>query len=303
MQKYIDMLMSFLSKRSRAVERKIYSYYVEMLDYILAELGKLYRKSNDDGTLNKADIRRYKRLDKFKRLVVTSSKVLSKKKQEALQQHLEESYEYSYDWMCWGVQQEARASFDAPLHKDEIIEKAASNDIAKLTLSETLEKQRKKVVAQINEQIAIGLANNETYDQMAKRIEKIVDGDSEKAMRIVRTETKRVREQAQLDAAVTADEGGVIMHKRWVSVKDERVRDTAKANHKKLHGVTIPVDEAFDLGNGVTAMACGLSGTPYNDINCRCITTYKVKGIRPQTPKDVIKRTFEEYKRMKEEIR
>lgn len=302
MQKYIDMLLDYLSKRSRLVERKIYSYYIEMLDYILAELGKLYQKSETDGTLNRNDVRRYKRLDKLKRSVVTSSKIMSKKKQDALQEHLEQSYTYSYDWMSWAVQKESQVAYDAPLLREEIAEKAITNEIAKIKLPDTLERQRKKVVQDINSEIERGINNTETYAQVAQRVTQVVEGDRTKAIRTTRTETKRVREQATVEATQKANSEGVIMRKKWLSMKDERVRDTVKANHRKMHGQTVPVNEPFDLGNGVLAQTPGLSGTPHNDIGCRCLTTYKVVGIKAQTDEQVAKRTFVKYQSMRGEL-
>ena len=67
------------------------------------------------------------------------------------------------------------------------------------------------------------------------------------------------------------------MYKTWRSMRDERVRQTPKANHRKMDGVSIPVKERFDLGHGVTTDVPGNSGDPANDARCRCILLYDLK--------------------------
>ena len=67
------------------------------------------------------------------------------------------------------------------------------------------------------------------------------------------------------------------MYKTWRSMRDERVRHTSKANHRKMDGVSIPVKERFDLGHGVTTDVPGNSGDPANDARCRCILLYDLK--------------------------
>lgn len=69
----------------------------------------------------------------------------------------------------------------------------------------------------------------------------------------------------------------VQMYKIWRSMRDERVRQTPKANHRKMDGVSIPVKDRFDLGHGVTTDVPGNSGDPANDARCRCILLYDLK--------------------------
>ena len=48
------------------------------------------------------------------------------------------------------------------------------------------------------------------------------------------------------------------------------------ANHMKLEGQTVLADEAFDLLDGNSADAPGLSGVAGHDINCRCYVAYEM---------------------------
>ena len=48
------------------------------------------------------------------------------------------------------------------------------------------------------------------------------------------------------------------------------------ANHMRLDGQTVLADENFDLKDGHTAPAPGMSGVAGHDINCRCIVVREV---------------------------
>ena len=48
------------------------------------------------------------------------------------------------------------------------------------------------------------------------------------------------------------------------------------ANHMVLDGQTVLADENFDLKDGHTAPAPGMSGVAGHDINCRCIVVREV---------------------------
>lgn len=48
------------------------------------------------------------------------------------------------------------------------------------------------------------------------------------------------------------------------------------ANHMRLDGQTVLADEKFDLKDGHTAPAPGMSGVAGHDINCRCIVVREV---------------------------
>lgn len=61
-----------------------------------------------------------------------------------------------------------------------------------------------------------------------------------------------------------------ITMKTWVSMRDERVRDT----HEYLEGMTIPVNEEFYTFDGDHAMIPGGFENPENNVNCRCILQY-----------------------------
>lgn len=87
-------------------------------------------------------------------------------------------------------------------------------------------------------------------------------------------ELHRIMERAKYESAMWAYENGESVNKTWDTMKDERVRDTIKASHVAMQGVTVPVQEFFNLvPNGVT-IAPLQSGIPEQDIGCRCQAIY-----------------------------
>ncbi|WP_426578892.1 hypothetical protein P5490_000020 [Bacillus altitudinis] len=74
-----------------------------------------------------------------------------------------------------------------------------------------------------------------------------------------------MREKATHNKAEEFDQQGIVMEKVWNNVDDERVQQTRKANHEALQGQRRKVNEKFELGNGVTAVAPGQSGSAAND--------------------------------------
>lgn len=61
--------------------------------------------------------------------------------------------------------------------------------------------------------------------------------------------------------------GSQNMTKRWVTMLDDKVRDT----HDYLEGAEVPFNEDFYTYNGDHAPFPGMFGVPEEDVNCRCI--------------------------------
>jgi len=140
------------------------------------------------------------------------------------------------------------------------------------------------------------LVKGETYKTMATRLKESIEVDASKAMRIVRTEAHRASETGKLDSAVHANNNGVITNKTWNSVGDERVRRTKQADHTKLNGKTIPVNDDFEQGRG-KGKGCGMMGAAEHDINCRCFLTYSIEKIKKPDAKELEGITFEQWEK------
>ena len=81
-------------------------------------------------------------------------------------------------------------------------------------------------------------------------------------VRIAETEAHRIANTAALD---TAKRGGA-KAKTWVTMMDDRVRET----HSWLESVTVGIDDEFYTDDGDHAPAPGLFTLAQNNVNCRC---------------------------------
>ncbi|WP_150283783.1 phage minor head protein [Rummeliibacillus sp. TYF-LIM-RU47] len=297
LDKYAKLLAEWSDKVTKKYEKELNSMYSELIKAALALLSSTFNSYEKDGKLTYTEMMKYKRLDSFHRQMNVLINTMSKKQRDSLLDLLEEHYEYSWDWMAWAIENEADIRLKNMKTKLDQVEKAMQNPISGLTLDETLEKNRRDIIIKVKREVTQSLVQGSTYKQTASRLTKAFEGDYVKSVRVARTETHRVREQASLESAQEANSQGIIMVKRWMNMKDERVRRTPKANHLSLGGQSVPVDKPFDLGGGETGQAPGMTGYAHHDINCRCLTGYSIERIEKQSQKDVAKRTFDEYRK------
>lgn len=84
--------------------------------------------------------------------------------------------------------------------------------------------------------------------------------------RIAETDATRIYNQGALDVVV-ANNATTSVSKRWVTMMDDRVRDT----HSYLEGMEVPYNARFYTYDGDSAEAPGMFSLPENNINCRCV--------------------------------
>lgn len=85
---------------------------------------------------------------------------------------------------------------------------------------------------------------------------------------LVESEYHRVFNAAEEDGAYEFQSTrGLGVSKKWVTVRDEAVRDT----HKYLEGVSVALDEEFYTFDGDHASRPGEFTKAENNVNCRCV--------------------------------
>lgn len=288
---YLAQARRIAEHRETGAEKGIRKSYKELLANLRHFVSDEYAELSEDDKLTYAILQQK---GEYTRFLEETEKIINASTPEASKQVkklVNDVYKLCYNGMVEAVN---KSSDLADLKKElkgvravtpAVVKEAVENPIAGLTLSDTLEKRRKEVVYEIKQAISVGLVNGDRYSTMAKRITERVDMGYRKAVTIARTEAHRVREAGFHDSATEINDAlsnGVTakrMYKTWKSMQDERVRKTNKANHRKMDGVSIPVDEEFDLGHGVKAKAPAQSGDAANDINCRCFLKYELKDV------------------------
>ena len=280
-----------LSRQQTVIKKQ----YEEMLQGILQDVSGYHAKLEAGGKLTLEEMAKYKRLDSLVKQIETRSRQLTAQRQKALLAYLSEAMQYSYAYMAYSIETEALALLGYSAIKGEQVLASINNPLHGLTLSETLEKNRKEVMYQLRTRLTQELVNGSSYRSMANALKGVVENDYRKAVTIARTETHRVTESGKQEAVTRATKQGVIMTKKWNSARDTRVRKTSKSNHVAMDGQVVPSDQPFKLGKGVTAMTPGQSGTPENDINCRCFATYSVQRVEKKQHQALADMTFEQW--------
>ena len=236
---------------------------------------------------------RYNRLKEFLNHINELLSICADDTSETLKEALGATYLAGFYMTAWAIETDASNELAYKAVTHDVVEKMMNNPIQGLTLNERLERNRKKIIHTIQTEITQGLVRNETYGVMAKRLKKALEGDTAKAMRIVRTEAHRVNEQAKHDAAEHANNHGVIMMKTWNNRMDERSRPT----HKAADGQTVTVDEDFKVGSATGSKPGELSGGAKENVNCGCFLTYEISDIQKRDTKELADMTFEEWKK------
>lgn len=282
LQRYFAELQKIEEHRSLDAEKKIQKLYKEMLTNLQGFIGVGYAKYAEDDKLTYATLAKKGEYARFLEEVQAKVNYIAPQVNKAITEAVKDVYKLAYEGMVNAV---AKSVNDKDLEKllsgihltpAQVIKAAVNNPVNKLTLSKTLEKNRKEIVYNIKQTVTVGIMNGDSMPTMAKKIQNDVDQNYRKAMLITRTEVHRVRETGHNDSAQALDhklaeaDYKYRMCKEWRSKQDRVTRHTRLANHVKMHGKIVLQDEDFDLGNGVTAPCPGQSGKAYHDCNCRC---------------------------------
>ena len=282
--------------REAGAETKIRTTYQKILKELRHYLADTYSQYAEDDKLTYDILQRHGRYARFLDEVEKKINDLSPETKRLIRSVVEQTYEHTYNGMIEAVKNTANDVVSGLKGcTPAILRRAVENPVSKLTLNDRLEKHRKEIIYDIKQAITVGLVNGDRYSTMANRIKQSVDGSYKKAIRISRTETHRVREAGNLDAAEsvqTALNTGNVplqMMKVWKTMKDERVRPAKQKgrnkqyDHRKMDGVAVKTDEMFTLPSGAKTMAPGQSGVAGEDINCRCYLSYELRKTDAET--------------------
>lgn len=281
---YQVQLRRIATNREAGVEDRIRKEFQRVLQKIQQILSQYYIAfgSNENSTMSAGDLRAVGQYQNFLQDVLSGLDGISEPIDQEIRAAIESAYTVTYNGMVRGVQQASEGTLalrDALggliATTPETVQRIVEHPMDKLKLSTILKRRRSQIVSHTKKTLAVGLADGSSYTQMAHRIAESLNGDYNKAMRIVRTESNRAINRGFEDVAQrTSDliEGSdYIQVKQWCSMEDESVRDT----HRHLNGKVIHVKDKFVSKSGRKADCPGDFGDPSEDINCRCFLAYR----------------------------
>jgi hypothetical protein len=159
----------------------------------------------------------------------------------------------------------------------------SSNSFAQAQLALThplLVRMPDDVYNAIFSEISTGMANGESNDVIADRIERtLLTSGSEwwenRAKVIARTETNRAWNAGVLAAAQYYQPPA---GRGWLKVWDTDVDGHERPAHKRAEGQTRSLSDTFQVGGEDLRFPGDPAGSPANVINCRCNMTIKKEG-------------------------
>lgn len=299
-QAFYDELYRRLTESEKARLKDIRKEYQKVVREIMSELGALY---GSEETLTVEQAVDFYRLREFAEYLQAQAGRLGKQNREAIEKLMDESYDMSYMWLAFGVERAVNVALDgATPYMTTVLALNRQNALDKLRLDSALELSRNKIVQRMQEAFEDGIYNGRSFHKMADNVQKVFEMDYNRALMIAETEVHRVRELGSRHAAESAYRQGLEIEKVWMSMGDERVRRTRKANHVLMDGQRKGLKEPFVFFDGITTDVPGNSGTPQNDIRCRCIARYEVVGVRKvgvAESQQGLTRQFNEWKKQK----
>lgn len=118
----------------------------------------------------------------------------------------------------------------------------------------------------ITAEVTQGIIQGETMQKIAGRMMNVTGMNYRSAIRNARTATGGAYNAGRIEGMKRAEEKGVKMLKRWSAVFDDKTRD----EHRLLDGVTIPIDEMFEIDGYELEYPRDPNGAPEMIYNCRC---------------------------------
>lgn len=138
--------------------------------------------------------------------------------------------------------------------------------------------------------VAQGIIQGESVYDIGKRLTtELAASNANKMDMFARTAVTGAQNAGRIERMHEAEEMGIKVKKRWLSAKDNRVRDA----HGELDGVEVGVDEDFHNSIGAIRFPGDPLADPSNVYNCRCTLVYVYPEYRQ-------KQHFEQHQTYKE---
>ena len=200
----------------------------------------------------------------LKTQINASLDLLSQKNIKNITDFLQEMYKDSYLGDVFILQEFYKLPVYTPINAKQLV-KAITTDTAGLKFSERLYTDIDSLKRHVIAEISRGIAQGNSYMEIARNVAKIAEISFNNAYRIARTEGGRISSQAQLDNIQESINEGADLLKRWDATLDTRTRQT----HLELDGQIVEYNEYFKSNVG-DVFAPHQFGKAEQDINCRC---------------------------------
>ena len=266
---YLANLENQSNTMLKAYEKSLAVTYRALLRDMQNSIGNVYSKIDDNDMLN--SLRKYHRKENIEKTMSDMIGELSKKKYRGMYNQLRDQLLFSYKYYYEALTTVSGRDYKLTPLKTSWIRAIIENEDVGTKLKEVVQKDRVDLIYIVKSNLIQGVNRGESFSTMAKRMQKVVNNDYQKAVRIARTETHRVREAGTYESALKGEQAGIKQMKTWNSSNDGRTR----REHRRLDGKTIPMDEYFRVGRD-KMLTPGTGSHPEQNVNCRCFLTFEI---------------------------
>lgn len=239
--------------------------YKIALDDIKVKIGKIYERYSVDGkldmaTMQKMAVKDQKELTRLQKLfsdIDEDIATLNRGRPQQLAGHLSLIYEANYNDVALNVGNLTDEAFKV-VNREAVYQSAVS-ELGKIGLQANAD----AVKLNIKRSVTTSIVQGESIGKMAKRIAIDLETNANNAVRIARTETTRIVNEARQSVFEQATDKGIKVQKQWLASKDDRTR----SSHASLDGQVRDLDKPYSNG----LMYPGDQSGPASEvINCRC---------------------------------
>lgn len=226
---------------------------------------------------------------------------LNGKQFEDISEYLTKSYENGFIGTMYDLQGQG-IPLMFPIDQEQVVRALKTNSKLSKGLWGSLYDRNSALQNKLRAELSRGISQGLSYAQIAKRVSDQLGISYNNVVRIARTESHRITNEAAMDAQYKARHAGADVVKQWDATLDKRTRP----HHAQLDGQIRKIDEPFEVASR-TAMYPGGFGVASEDINCRCAVLQRARWALDEEELETLKEraaafgldkadSFEEYK-------
>lgn len=274
---YRMMQVKQMNKRQLEVQKNNLKEETE----ILKRLKLIYGQAQDDCVNKIIDLSRRKDMENLQSIIWQKQyqEVLNKQLQGVLEdlstksftsiaEYLDTSYENGFLGTLYDLQGQG-IPLCFPIDQEQVVKAVQVDSKLSQGLYKRMGEDTGKLKESIKTELSIGIANGESWNQIAAHIASGMKSPFtiayNRAITIARTEGHRVNQEASLHCQQKAKYKGADIVKQW----DATLDSVTRPHHLELDQQIREVEEPFEVA-GMRAMYPGSFGTPSEDCNCRC---------------------------------
>lgn len=254
--------MSLLKNEKAVIKQLEQSYQDAIADIDKYILQLLARKDTEN---LQSIIYQIKYQEAIKKELESYLKVLHSKNFDTVDEYLKECYEQAHIGTLFDLQGQG-IPLILPLDQEQMISAITLNSKLSAPLYNALGYNVDALKLDVLREISRGIAQDLSYQEMARNLKNVTNVDYNKTLRIAKTEGHRIQQEATYNVQKRAIAKGAKVVKQWDSTLDGKTRPT----HRALDGQIVGVDEYFKSESGYKALYPGNFGIPSEDCNCRC---------------------------------